>query len=168
MTTTTKEQTPKIEIKNLKVHRDMSQETECFSCTVYVDGKKAARVSNNGCGGENEVSVHGCDVEAWAKLEKHVDALPELPLPEDAEEWMAKVYPRKRDVDEFITELLMDAEEAKRFKRLCKKNTLFRAKGETYARGEWRSVNIPTGDPGFANWLAKNYPDGIAEVYQPK
>lgn len=40
-----------IELKNVKYHDDMSQETPCFSATLYVDGKRAAIVRNEGMGG---------------------------------------------------------------------------------------------------------------------
>lgn len=32
----------KLEVKNVKFHPDMSEEADCFSATLYVDGKKAA------------------------------------------------------------------------------------------------------------------------------
>ena len=41
----------KITLKNIK-HADFaSQETECYSASLYVDGKKIGDVSNDGCGG---------------------------------------------------------------------------------------------------------------------
>ena len=40
-----------ITLKNIKVHPDMSEETHCFSATIYVDGKKAGFVKNEGRGG---------------------------------------------------------------------------------------------------------------------
>lgn len=43
------------ELKNVKVHDDMSEETVCFSATLYVDGKKTAVCRNNGHGGMTDV-----------------------------------------------------------------------------------------------------------------
>tara|TARA_R110002167_G_scaffold52119_1_gene150808 strand:+ start:252 stop:749 length:498 start_codon:yes stop_codon:yes gene_type:complete len=43
-----------IEIKAVKVHHDMSEETLCFSANLYVDGKKLCEISNRGCGGSHE------------------------------------------------------------------------------------------------------------------
>jgi hypothetical protein len=40
-----------IEIKNLKVARQLSEETVAYTATVYVDGKQAFHASNNGHGG---------------------------------------------------------------------------------------------------------------------
>lgn len=47
----------KIELKNLKINERLSEETTCFSATVYVDGKRAFEASNRGHGGANE--YHG-------------------------------------------------------------------------------------------------------------
>lgn len=47
----------KIELKNLKINERLSEETVCFSATVYVDGKRAFEACNRGHGGANE--YHG-------------------------------------------------------------------------------------------------------------
>jgi hypothetical protein len=44
----------KIELKNLKINERLSEETTCFSATVYVDGKRAFEAANRGHGGCNE------------------------------------------------------------------------------------------------------------------
>lgn len=44
---------PTITLKNVRRFPSMSEETECFEATVYVDGKKAGRVSNRGTGGSH-------------------------------------------------------------------------------------------------------------------
>ena len=44
-----------IKLKNLKVIKSMSEETLCFTATVYVDGKKAGTASNRGFGGMTDV-----------------------------------------------------------------------------------------------------------------
>ena len=41
------------ELKNLKFHEDMSEETGCFSADLYEDGKLLAHVKNSGRGGCN-------------------------------------------------------------------------------------------------------------------
>ncbi len=47
----------KIEIKSLKVYESMSEETNCFNCNVYIDGKKSIYVKNQGQGGDNDYDV---------------------------------------------------------------------------------------------------------------
>lgn len=43
------------EIKNVTHVQAMTRETNCFSLTLYVDGKKFAEVSNNGHGGSDNI-----------------------------------------------------------------------------------------------------------------
>jgi hypothetical protein len=51
----------KIELKNLKINTRLSEETTCFSATVYINGKRAFEAGNRGHGGCNE--YHG-DISA--------------------------------------------------------------------------------------------------------
>lgn len=44
-----------LELKNIKVHPDMSEETTCFSATLWVDGKPAASCRNDGRGAPTDV-----------------------------------------------------------------------------------------------------------------
>ena len=76
----------KIELRNIKLSAFMSRETHCFQAVVYVDGKRASVVENDGQG--------GCD--CWhergvqARVEAHARTLPpaiggDNPLPMSAE-----------------------------------------------------------------------------------
>lgn len=47
----------KIELKNIKSHSSMSEETNAFSAALYVDGVKAGFVSNDGRGGNNRIEL---------------------------------------------------------------------------------------------------------------
>jgi hypothetical protein len=62
--------TMKIELKNIKYASFASHETNCYSASIYVDGKKAGTVDNQGYGGADNIhwndSVFGQSVEDWA------------------------------------------------------------------------------------------------------
>lgn len=45
----------KLELKNIKVHEDMSEETTCFSAALYANGKKVAVCGNDGRGASTNV-----------------------------------------------------------------------------------------------------------------
>jgi hypothetical protein len=45
----------KIEVKNVQYMAANSDETLCYSATVYIDGVKAGEASNRGHGGESEI-----------------------------------------------------------------------------------------------------------------
>ncbi|MHA2403822.1 MAG: hypothetical protein ACXADH_12575, partial [Candidatus Kariarchaeaceae archaeon] len=49
----TKDDVKSISLKNIRVHNDMSEETTCFSASVYVNGVKAGTAKNDGRGGCN-------------------------------------------------------------------------------------------------------------------
>lgn len=42
-----------IELKNVKYAEFASQETHCFEASIYIDGKRAGTVNNDGRGGSN-------------------------------------------------------------------------------------------------------------------
>ena len=59
-------------VVNLKVHPDMSQETNCFSGEIVFRGKKVMAVSNEGCGGDMRCypigdKRHVEEFEDWVK-----------------------------------------------------------------------------------------------------
>lgn len=43
------------ELKNVKINRTLSEETLCYSASLYVDGRKVADVSNRGHGGPTDI-----------------------------------------------------------------------------------------------------------------
>ena len=60
----------KIELKNIKHAQFASHETNCYSATIHVDGKKAGTVDNEGYGGCDNIHwddrIFGQSVEDWA------------------------------------------------------------------------------------------------------
>lgn len=59
----------KTELRNVKYASFNSEETNCFSAAVYIDGVKAGEVSNDGHGGPDNHHPHelGERLEVWAK-----------------------------------------------------------------------------------------------------
>lgn len=60
----------KIELKNIKVMSSLSEETNCYSASLYVDGKKIGDVSNRGHGGPDNFYGDRAAfnaAEAWVK-----------------------------------------------------------------------------------------------------
>lgn len=55
MSTTNEMKKPEIELKNIKYFASGSEETHCYTATVYVDGKKWGRTSNAGHGGPDDI-----------------------------------------------------------------------------------------------------------------
>lgn len=44
-----------ITLKNIKHIPRLSEETECFTASIYIDGVKKGEASNRGCGGNTDI-----------------------------------------------------------------------------------------------------------------
>lgn len=102
----------KIELKNVKYSDFASHETHCFEASVYIDGKRAGIVSNDGQGGSNNYDSRAL-VEA---LKAHAKTLPKLRYEE---------HEFEQDADTLIGNLLMDHLYAKDLKRALSTRVLF-------------------------------------------
>ena len=102
----------KIELKNVKHSEFASHETHCFEASVYIDGKRAGIVSNDGQGGSNNYDSRAL-VEA---LKAHAKTLPKLRYEE---------HEFEQDADTLIGNLLMDHLYAKDLKRALSTRVLF-------------------------------------------
>lgn len=67
-----------IELKSIKVHDRLSEETLCFSANLYYQGKKVGEVSNQGCGGCHD--VHLVDRALYPVLETYAKSLPPVEI----------------------------------------------------------------------------------------
>lgn len=62
----------KVEVKNIKHIASLSEETYCFTATLYVDGVKSGEVSNRGHGGCNEFT----DTDVQSEINAYAKSLP--------------------------------------------------------------------------------------------
>ena len=124
-------------VKNVKEHRDMSEETLCFSCSIYADGKRIATASNRGCGGSHEYTHE--DWDAFKALEQH------------AAEWSECSF---EPLDDFVYHMIDEFEWQKKLRRDCRKKTLFRTP-DTDANA-WRVLKSPF-SPAVKTWLTTKF-----------
>ena len=106
----------KIELKNVKYSDFASHETHCFEAAVYIDGKRAGNVSNDGRGGCNDYHPH----ELALTLAEHAKTLPKQKWNLDG-----KKFEIETTLDHIIDELLIDYLHAKDLKRSLSKRILF-------------------------------------------
>lgn len=118
-----------------------------YSFDLYMDGKLAAFVCQEGNGGSTMVrwsdQKHGAS-ELEKQFDAYVDALPAEALAADAQEWEKELYPDgkiKVDADTFLAQLADEYELTKRFKRMCKSKTLFRLPED--GKEHYRTVKQP-------------------------
>jgi len=133
----------KIEIKNYKRDSVMSEETECFSATIYVDGVKAGTVSNRGHGGCNDYywsnPVLGKQLEEYAQAQTTQYEFEKL--------------------DQLIDDIVAQVATEKQMKGWMKKHTCFRLKGDD--RGTWRRLSGGPVDQAATELLTKKYGDQL-------
>lgn len=120
----------KLEVRNVKMletHRGVA-----FTCTLYVDGKKAASVSQEGCGGSND--YRWVDAELAKRVHAYAQTLP-------GTEFDGVVL--ENDLDLTIENLINDLEIRKQVKRLCKGNSRTVWRTPDMKPEEWRISACP-------------------------
>ncbi len=135
----------KLELKSLKVNRAMSEETTCFSATLYVNGKKVAEVSNRGTGGSNDYRV--LDKELYKVLTAWAGAL-QLEFKFD-------------HLDQVIDRLIDRDQLRKDFVRGCKTQTIFLIKApDGFGDGTFNGIKRPF-DEKIKKHLQDKYQDKL-------
>lgn len=118
----------KIELRKLTTNQKLSEETLCFSATLYIDGVKTADYANRGHGGGDE--VHVFNKEKHAAFVAHCKSLPPIPSCVKGGDDL------EMDEELFIAELIEKMQQSKRLKRVCKGKTLVRVDGDK--QDSWR------------------------------
>ena len=145
MVTMTKES---VELKAVKVYVGMSEGTTAFTATLYINGKKAAHVKNDGRGGDNHAMF--LDRELETDFHEFCKSLPPRQFPDttsanengltkccealttfhDSEECCKVCFkeimePYSVDYDSFIGDLLTEWMENDDWKKACRKGLVF-------------------------------------------
>lgn len=141
-----------------------------YECNLYRDGKKVARVLNEGNGGQT--MFYWADTEA-PKVEVTHDfygkEVTRKVSPEEAAllehvkgmtyEFYGETYDHSDET--FVGGLVDEYEEAKQFKRWCRKSVVFRLKGDK--EGAWRTMKAKY-DERAVKFLKDKYGDKIEEI----
>ena len=114
-----------IELKNVKVAHHMSEETTAFTATLYINGKKAAHVKNDGRGGDN----HPWFLDREVEKEFHAFC---ASLPVEKDEWHIEnnLEPSPMSYDSFIGRLLEVWMEKDDWKKACRKGLVYLLKSK--------------------------------------
>lgn len=130
---------PVITVKNLKYAAFASEETHCFEATVYVDGKKFCRTSNEGHGGPNmDYPIGGTMamstlLKQIEELNKRIAATAKPPLESDPE-WKQDLWKKgfRPDFEAAVMEAVDRALAAKDLKKILKKSVMIEDEGRCY------------------------------------
>lgn len=108
----------RVTLKNIKINQALSEETPCYSATVYFDGKKVGETGNRGHGGCDE--FRATDRERANQMFDFIKTLPDVESDIGGEP-----FTYKRDLDSVCAELLDRHEMAKEAKRMVAKKVSF-------------------------------------------
>lgn len=117
-----------IKLKNVKHSEFASHETDCFQASVYIDGKKAGTVINDGQGGPNYYEPH----RLYETLSNYCDVIP------------TDMLGNKQHPDEIIGNLFESWYDKKKKAAMCRGKTVYRIHGFDYKNDrEWHMIKAP-------------------------
>lgn len=131
----------KVELRKFKHSPSLSQDTEAFSAELWIDGNKAADVSNNGSGGCHRIYFN--DNKLRDAFAKYCEGLPAV---------KSEYGDLKMDDDFFISQLVEGQILRKQLASWCKKNTVYRRTDTP--KGSWIKCKM-TFTPEIAAKLRK-------------
>lgn len=124
-----------LQLKSVRIYELMSEETVCFSASLYLDGVLVGSARNHGHGAANEYDIKPKFRKAWDEFEKFCEAQPPC-----ESEYSSGGIPM--DVDLFIGLMLEQWQERQGLIKLCRKGIVFRLKSHTYKKGEWEVISL--------------------------
>ena len=148
------------EIKNLKHLESRSEETNCFSAALYVNGKKIADCGNSGHGGPTDVNF----LPQYWEMKTEIDHFLATQL-----KIKYKNFEFDRTMEFIVNELVEDLLKAKALQNLLKKTgkyLIFRNPQGTYYQIGWRKYrvdelfNIQSGRDMLQNTIASHIAKG--------
>jgi len=145
---------PVLTIKKLKSCK--GTEGDAFSCNLYVDGKKAASVTQGGHGGGND--YHWNDEATEKRVYDWVGTLP----PETVDFDNVHMVVMKSNLDVVIAKIIDAVEFKKKLKALCRKNIVFSLKGDD-GKEQYMTINRKY-DPGLKAAMIRKYGDSLGEI----
>ena len=109
-----------ITLKAVKIHQDMSEETLCFSASLYWNGKRVGSVSNRGCGGCND--YHYDSPAIRKEIRDWVEAEPVF--------WKDGSECTFEKLDCIVSQIVHEEDEKKWLKNQMRNKVLFRLEGD--------------------------------------
>ena len=141
----------KLELKNIKYFASMSEETPCYKADIFINGKKAIRVSNHGHG--------ACDDHYPFKPFTYKDV-------KDLEKYLAKLEEDDFEpIDSWCHDRLYEYLDQKKIKRDMKTKFICINKNtnELFAYEK----NTGVSDSAFQDHMDKNHPSSMCLNFLP-
>lgn len=136
----------KVELKKVKHFPSMSEETECFQASIYIDGKEVGFAEDRGCGGCIDYRFN--DKAVGERFEAYAKSLPSTTFDMEGHDPIVVESSGETVIGDLLNEYLKAKEEKKEAARLAKKDQ--KAKAQFLARGIPMTVRV-TGQK-FISW----------------
>ena len=154
-------QISKLELKNISYYKQGSEETPCYNATVYVNGKKAVEVSNEGRGGSDRQFAYPQFMEEWDSDMRN--------LLQTLDEYCVKTFGTEKtdwgeieyDLEHWCQKEMYTAQDRKLLKRNMKKNVMFFENKEDLSKGKYYMIKIQNNIMGLMAYIKDKYPQSI-------
>ena len=148
----------KIEMKNISYYARGSEETPCYNATVYINGKKAVEVSNDGCGGCDRQHTYP---EMERGLLQKVNKYCVEKFGQETWEYNGKTYSTDLDLEHYCHQELYKHLDTKLLKRNMKKNIMFFRDEKDIKSGQYTLAKIQNNIGGLMAYIKDKYPKCI-------
>ena len=148
-----------IQLKNVKIAWHMSEETTAFTASLYINGKKAADVKNEGRGGDNHPRF--MDRELEKEFHEFCKSLPPHYLYDDDDPTKVWGGPFPMTYDGFIGDLLTEWIENDDWKKACRKGLVFRLKSDN--EDQYRTTKGKY-SPELSSAIRERYGDDLIDI----
>lgn len=137
----------KLELKNIKYFESGSRETPCYNADVFINGKKAIHVYNDGNG--------GCDAQLMIKPFTYTDLRDVYNYLNDQSEI------DHEPLEEWCHNQLFLKEDIKYLRKTMKNNILFFKNKSDNLKGKYYTVRIQNNIGGLIAYIKDKYPQSI-------
>lgn len=139
-----------IELKNIKHSPSLSEETNAFTANLYLDGKRAAYVKNDGQGGSTSYLADSKEVwDLIKQAENYCKSLPDKHYPKDK---YSEGFSIKMNLENYIDDLLEAHLSKKELEKVEKKVLKDMEKG------------IVFGKPNDFSWIVQTFSVPLSNV----
>lgn len=139
-----------IELKSIKQFPSLSEETNAFTANLYIDGKKAAYVKNDGQGGSTSYLAESKEVwDLIKRAENYCKSLPDKHYPKDE---YSEGFSIKMNLETYIDDLLEAHLHKKELEKVEKKVLKDMEKG------------IVFGKPNDFSWIVQTFSVPLSHV----
>lgn len=137
-----------IKLRNIVINSKLSEETLCFTASLYIDEKYAAEVRNNGTGGCN--TYYFSQNYLPHKKEEFLSYCRSLPKIEIDNMKISM------DEDMLIGQLINEYQKERFLKKQCVKRTLFVIKGDNVEKEGFRTIGKKY-SPEIKQYIIRQY-----------